>query len=76
MISNAPFFSGKSGFINEKKSPALLMTVLVLLFALLMLNAPLVITLAFLSYTLSGWVVMYIRWRKAKHLRRQRGRNV
>lgn len=76
MISNAPFFSGKSGFINEKKSPALLMTVLVLVFALLMLNAPLVITLVFLSYTLSGWVVMYIRWRKAKRLRRQRGRNV
>ena len=52
------------------------MTVLVLVFALLMLNAPLVITLVFLSYTLSGWVVMYIRWRKAKRLRRQRGNNV
>lgn len=72
MISNAPFFSGKSGLLYEKKSPALLMTVLVLVFALLMLNAPLVITLMFLSYTLSGWVVMFLRWRKAKHLRSQR----
>lgn len=72
MISNVPFFSGKSGFIQEKRSPVLIMTVLVLLFALLMLNAPLVITLVFLSYTLSGWVVMFLRWRKAKHLKRQR----
>lgn len=74
MISNAPFFSGKSGFLNEKKSPALLMTMLVLVFALLMLNAPVVITLVFLSYTLSGWVVMFLRWRKAKHLRVKRDR--
>ncbi len=72
MISNAPFFSGKSGFLQEKRSPVMIMTVLVLLFALLMLNAPLVITLAFLSYTVSGWVVMFLRWRKAKRLRRQR----
>lgn len=73
MISNAPFFSGKSGLLIEKKSPALLMTVLVLVFALLMLNAPVVITLVFLSYTLSGWVVMFLRWRKAKRLRGLRG---
>ena len=69
MISNAPFFSGKSGLFMEKKSPALLMTLLVLLFALLMLNAPLVITVVFLSYTLSGWVIMLLRWRKARRLR-------
>lgn len=73
MISNVPFFSGKSGFIQEKRSPALIMTVLVLLFALLMLNAPLIITLIFLSYTVSGWVVMFLRWRKAKYLKNQRG---
>lgn len=72
MISNAPFFSGKSGFLNEKKSPAILMTVLVLVFALLMLNAPVVITLVFLSYTLSGWVVMFLRSRKAKRLKDRR----
>ena len=73
MISNAPFFSGKSGFLQEKKSPALIMTTLVLLFALLMLNAPVVITVIFLSYTISGWIVMFLRWRKAKHLKNQRG---
>ncbi len=72
MISNVPFFSGKSGFLQEKRSPVLIMTVLVLLFALLMLNAPLVITLVFLSYTVSGWVVMFLRWRKARRLRQQR----
>ena len=72
MISNAPFFSGKSGFIQEKRSPALIMTALVLLFALLMLNAPLVITLVFLSYTVSGWVVMFLRWRKIKRLKNKR----
>ncbi len=72
MISNVPFFSGKSGFIQEKRSPALIMTGLVLLFALLMLNAPLVITLVFLSYTLSGWAVMFLRWRKAKRLKSER----
>ena len=72
MISNAPFFSGKSGFLQEKRSPALIMTGLVLLFALLMLNAPLVITLVFLSYTLSGWAVMFLRWRKAKRLKSER----
>lgn len=72
MISNAPFFSGKSGFIQEKRSPALIMTALVLLFALLMLNAPLVITLVFLSYTVSGWIVMFLRWRKIKRLKNKR----
>lgn len=72
MISNAPFFSGKSGLLIEKKSPALIMTGLVLVFALLMLNAPLVITIVFLAYTLSGWVVMFLRWRKAKRLKAQR----
>lgn len=72
MISNVPFFSGKSGFLQEKKSPALIMTVLVLLFALLMLNAPFVITLVFLSYTLSGWVVMFLRRRKLRRLKNRK----
>lgn len=63
MISNAPFFSGKSGIFLEKKSPVLIMSSLVLLFALLMLNAPLVIMVVFVAYTVSGWVVAYWRWR-------------
>ncbi|WP_245588287.1 CDP-diacylglycerol--serine O-phosphatidyltransferase [Brackiella oedipodis] len=71
MISNAPFFSGKSMQKGNKKFPAALMVLLVLAFALLLLNPPITISVFFLTYALSGWVLYFIHIRRAKKLGRR-----
>lgn len=68
MISNAPFYSGKSLLKENKRFPGWLMFVLVIGFAMLMLNASIAITVLFLAYALSGWVLYYLRLRRARKL--------
>ncbi|AFK63380.1 CDP-diacylglycerol--serine O-phosphatidyltransferase [Advenella kashmirensis WT001] len=68
MISNAPFFSGKSLALEKKLSPQNIMLVLVLIFAFVSSDPPIVLFLLFIVYGLSGWIVWYWRWRRAQQL--------
>ncbi|HBP31136.1 MAG TPA: CDP-diacylglycerol--serine O-phosphatidyltransferase [Advenella kashmirensis] len=68
MISNAPFFSGKSLALEKKLSPQNIMLVLVLIFAFVSSDPPIVLFLLFIVYGLSGWTVWYWRWRRAQQL--------
>lgn len=68
MISNAPFFSGKSLALEKKLSPQNIMLVLVLVFAFVSSDPPIVLFLLFIVYGLSGWIVWYFRWRRAQKL--------
>lgn len=66
MVSNAPFFSGKSLALEKKLSPATIMLVVVLVFAVVSVNPPIVLFGLFVIYGLSGWGVWYFRWRKIR----------
>ncbi len=66
MVTNAPFFSGKSLALEKKLSPATIMLVVVLVFAIVSVNPPLVLFGLFIIYGLSGWGVWYFRWRKIR----------
>lgn len=73
MISTAPFFSGKSLLKTQengkKKPPVWLLLTLVLTFAVIALNPPIVFFSLFIMYALSGWFVFYMRWKKAREWR-------
>lgn len=71
MVSNAPFYSGKS-FALGRSVPFWVMLLFVFLFVFVSSNPPLVLFSLFVLYGLSGWVVMFFRWRKAKKLNLQR----
>ena len=73
MVSNAPFYSGKS-FALGRSVPFWVMLLFVLLFVFVSSNPPLVLFGMFVLYGLSGWVVMWWRWRKARKLTQQRKR--
>ncbi|MFV9472907.1 CDP-diacylglycerol--serine O-phosphatidyltransferase [Advenella sp. RU8] len=66
MVSNAPFFSGKSMSLERKLSPASVMLAVVLVFAIVSVNPPVVLFGLFIIYGLSGWGVWFIRWRKIR----------
>lgn len=66
MVSNAPFFSGKSLALEKKLSPATIMLAVVLVFAVVSVNPPIVLFGLFVIYGLSGWGVWYFRWRKIR----------
>ncbi|ETD72209.1 CDP-diacylglycerol--serine O-phosphatidyltransferase [Pelistega indica] len=75
MISTAPFFSGKSilkrndvSVEGKKKPPAWLLLALVLTFAIIALDPAIMLFLLFVIYALSGWVIYYFRWKKAREL--------
>lgn len=75
MISNAPFVSGKSMFKQkdeegwrQTRPPVWLLLTLVLTFAIVALDPPIVLFLLFVVYSMSGWVVFFVRWRKARLL--------
>ncbi len=66
MVTNAPFYSGKSLALERKWSPASIMLAVVLVFAVVSINPPIVLFGLFVVYALSGWVVWYCRWRKVR----------
>ena len=77
MISNAPFFSGKSMIKRQestgnKRPPVWLMLALVLTFAVVALEPALMLFALFVVYSLSGWVLYAWRWRKAHQLSQAR----
>lgn len=74
MVTIAPFYSGKS-FALGRSVPFWVILVLVAGFVFVSSNPPLVLFGLFVIYGLSGWVVMYWRWRRARWLLRQRQEN-
>ncbi len=73
MISTAPFFSGKSMLKRKegdvgKKPPVWLLLTLVLTFAIIALDPAIMLFLLFVIYALSGWVVFFVRWKRAIEL--------
>lgn len=71
MVSNAPFYSGKS-FALGRSVPFWVMLLFVLLFVFVSSDPPIVLFGLFVIYGLSGWVIMGWRWRKARQLSQQR----
>lgn len=67
MVSNAPFYSGKS-FALGRSVPFWVILLFVLVFVFVSANPPLFLFGLFVIYGLSGWGVMFWRWRKAKQL--------
>mgnify|MGYP001171379458 FL=1 len=71
MVSNAPFYSGKS-FALGRSVPFWVMLLFVLLFVFVSSDPPIVLFSLFILYSVSGWVVMFWRWRKARQLRQRK----
>lgn len=71
MVSNAPFYSGKS-FALGRSVPFWVMLLFVLLFVFVSSDPPIVLFGLFVIYGLSGWVIMGWRWRKARLLSQKR----
>ena len=71
MVTVAPFYSGKS-FALGRSVPFWVILVLVAGFVFVSSNPPLMLFGLFVVYGLSGWVVMFWRWRRARHLLRRR----
>ncbi|MFA7668431.1 MAG: CDP-diacylglycerol--serine O-phosphatidyltransferase [Burkholderiaceae bacterium] len=71
MVSNAPFYSGKS-FALSRSVPFWVMLVLVGAFVFVSANPPLALFGLFVLYGLSGWVIMAWRWKRARDLTRLR----
>lgn len=71
MVTNAPFYSGKS-FALGRSVPFWVLLVLVGVFIFVSSNPPIVLFGLFVVYGLSGWVVMAWRWRRARQLTRRR----
>ncbi|NLC34932.1 MAG: CDP-diacylglycerol--serine O-phosphatidyltransferase [Alcaligenaceae bacterium] len=71
MVSNAPFYSGKS-FALGRSVPFWVMLVLVAVFVSVSADPPVMLFGVFVIYGLSGWVIMAWRWRRARQLTRLR----
>lgn len=71
MVSNAPFYSGKS-FALGRSVPFWVMLVLVGVFVFVSANPPLMLFGLFVLYGLSGWLIMAWRWKRARELTRMR----
>ncbi len=71
MVSNAPFYSGKS-FALGRSVPFWVILVLVAVFVFVSSDPPIVLFGLFCVYGVSGWVTMLWRWRRARELTRRR----
>ncbi|HEY9280218.1 MAG TPA: CDP-diacylglycerol--serine O-phosphatidyltransferase [Eoetvoesiella sp.] len=71
MVSNAPFYSGKS-FALGRSVPFWVMLLLVAVFVFVSSDPPVVLFGLFVAYGLSGWLTKYWRWRRARTLTRMR----
>ena len=72
MVSNAPFYSGKS-FALGRSVPFWSILMLVTVFVFVSSDPPVVLFWLFVIYGLSGWVLWMWRWRRAYQLRQRRG---
>lgn len=71
MVSNAPFYSGKT-FALGRSVPFWVILVLVAVFVFVSSDPPVVLFGLFVIYGISGWFTMVWRWRRARALTRQR----
>ncbi|UHL66130.1 CDP-diacylglycerol--serine O-phosphatidyltransferase [Paralcaligenes sp. KSB-10] len=68
MVSNAPFYSGKT-FALGRSVPFWVILVLVAVFVFVSSDPPVVLFGLFVIYGISGWTTMFWRWRRARKLR-------
>jgi len=68
MVSNVPFYSFKD--INLRRSVPF-WAVLLIVFAMILIssNPPTILFLLFIAYSISGYVVWLVKWRRARRLR-------
>ncbi len=71
MVSNAPFYSGKT-FTLGRSVPFWVILVMVAVFVFVSSNPPLVLFGLFVAYGLSGWLIAAWRWQRARRLQRER----
>ena len=71
MVSNAPFYSGKS-FALGRSVPFWSILMLVAVFVFVSSDPPVVLFSLFVIYGFSGWVLWLWRWHRAYRLRQQR----
>ncbi|NLY27765.1 MAG: CDP-diacylglycerol--serine O-phosphatidyltransferase [Alcaligenaceae bacterium] len=71
MVTSAPFYSGKT-FALGRSVPFWVILVLVAVFVFVSSNPPVVLFGLFMVYGVSGWVIMLVRWRRARQLARSR----
>jgi len=71
MVSNAPFFSGKS-FALGRSVPFWTILLVVLAFVFISSDPPIVLFALFVIYGLSGYVLWFMRWQKARKLKGER----
>lgn len=71
MVSNAPFFSGKS-FALGRSVPFWGVLVVVAVFVFVSSDPPVVLFGLFVLYGFSGWVIMAWRWSRARKLQQER----
>lgn len=72
MVSNAPFYSGKT-FTLGRSVPFWALLVLVAVFVFVSSDPPLMLFGLFIIYSISGWGLMVWRWRRARLLKRRSG---
>jgi len=71
MVSNAPFFSGKS-FALGRSVPFWGILLVVAVFVFVSSDPPVVLFGLFVLYGLSGWIMWGWRWNKARRLTQER----
>jgi len=71
MVSNAPFFSGKS-FALSRSVPFWGILLVVLAFVFISVDPPIALFGLFVVYGLSGYALWLWRWQKVQRLKRQR----
>ena len=72
MVSNAPFFSGKS-FALGRSVPFWGILLVVAVFVFVSSDPPVVLFGLFVLYGLSGWIIWALRWNRARRLQERRG---
>jgi CDP-diacylglycerol--serine O-phosphatidyltransferase len=75
MVTNAPFYSGKS-FALGRSVPFWVILLVVAVFVFVSSDPPIVLFGLFVIYGLSGWFIMLWRWRRARQLNRLRHEGV
>jgi CDP-diacylglycerol--serine O-phosphatidyltransferase len=73
MVSNAPFYSGKS-FALGRSVPFWVILLVVAAFVFVSSDPPVVLFGLFVIYGVSGWFILAWRWTRAKRLQRNRVR--
>ena len=71
MVSNAPFFSGKS-FALGRSVPFWGILLVVAVFVFVSSDPPVVLFGLFVLYGLSGWIIWALRWNRARRLQQER----